>query len=67
MDTERSYPYEGRVGQCRYNASNSGGALRSFARLPKDEVLLKAAVARIGPLAVGVYATLPEFKNYKGG
>lgn len=50
IDTETSYPYETKVGVCRYKPRNSGANDRGYVYLPRgDENALKKAVATIGP------------------
>lgn len=66
VDTESSYPYEGRNGKCRFNPATVGAKVTGFTKLPKgSEVDLAVAVATIGPVSVAVDAN--NFQFYKGG
>jgi hypothetical protein len=59
IDTEDSYPYEGKdQSDCRYKAENKGASLTSYVELPaNDEENLKNIVGVIGPVAVAIEAT----------
>lgn len=68
IDSESFYPYEHRDGQCRYSIQGKAGYCLGFHVLPKgDEKALQAAVATVGPVAVGINAMLPSFHHYRGG
>ena len=46
LDTEESYPYEGKDGQCRYKTSDIGAKDVGFKNVPSgDENALKFAIA----------------------
>ncbi|XP_047990563.1 procathepsin L-like [Leguminivora glycinivorella] len=66
IDTEASYPYEGRNGQCRYNPNNVGTTNKGYVKLPRDEDKLKEAVATIGPISVTINS-LPSIRHYEDG
>ncbi|KAH8371531.1 hypothetical protein KR093_007866, partial [Drosophila rubida] len=58
IDTERSYPYNGRDNRCKYRRSNKGATVRGIVRVRQgSESALAAAVAAHGPIAVSVDAT----------
>lgn len=68
IDTEDSYPYEGRDSTCRYNTKNSGAIDTGFVDIPKgNETKLKAAVATIGPISVAMDASSSLFQFYQEG
>ncbi|KAM9309962.1 uncharacterized protein KZ484_025887 [Pholidichthys leucotaenia] len=68
IDSEASYPYEGRDGQCRYNPEYRASTCSSFRNLRSgDENDLKQAVATVGPISVAIDAMLDSFRFYKGG
>ena len=48
LDTEESYPYEGRDGKCRYSASSIGATDVGYKKIKfGDENALKSAVATV--------------------
>jgi cathepsin L len=69
IDTEESYPYEGIDRTCRYNKKNLGATDYGFVDIypSGDEQALKAAVATVGPIAVGIDASAYSFQFYRGG
>uniref|UniRef100_H3CUT5 Cathepsin S, ortholog 1 n=1 Tax=Tetraodon nigroviridis TaxID=99883 RepID=H3CUT5_TETNG len=68
VDSDSFYPYEHQTGKCRYSVQGKAGSCSSFHVLPwGNEETLKAAVARVGPVAVAVNAMLPTFHLYRGG
>lgn len=68
IDTETSYPYEGRdVSQCRFKRNASGGTIKQYARVERSESQLKSAVASIGPIAVAIDAGHTSFQLYNHG
>ncbi|CAL8365324.1 unnamed protein product [Arctogadus glacialis] len=68
IDSGRCYPYEEKVGDCRYSSRGRAGYCVSFAAVPRDnEMALQAAVAKVGPVSVGINAGLPSFQSYKEG
>ena len=69
IDTEKTYPYEGRDHQkCRYKAKNSGAHDAGYVEIESgnDEKLLMA-VATVGPISVGIDASLATFMHYQHG
>ncbi|XP_048207434.1 procathepsin L-like [Perognathus longimembris pacificus] len=67
LDSEESYPYEARVGPCRYNPEKSVANVTGFINIPPNEKALMHAVATVGPIAAGVHSLRDSFKYYKGG
>lgn len=68
IDTEQEYPYEIKDGSCRFNKSSVGGRASGYVELPPgDEEALKAAVAVVGPVAVGIDTDPMSLYLYSGG
>ncbi|XP_042858750.1 cathepsin L-like [Penaeus japonicus] len=68
IDTEESYPYEAKNGQCRFNASDVGATDTGFVDVEHgSESALKKAVATIGPISVAIDASRPTFHFYHDG
>lgn len=65
--TEKSYPFEDKVGKCRYNPNERGAYISSVKKVPyRDENALKYAVAAMGPVSATVYRH-KSFDEYKKG
>lgn len=68
IDTEESYPYVGKNGQCHFSAADVGATVTGFTDLPKgDENAMKNAVATVGPIAVAIDASHYSFQLYSHG
>lgn len=68
IDTEESYPYEGRDGKCRFKKKNVGATDRGFIDIESgNEEVLKEAVATIGPISVAIDASGDKFQMYEKG
>jgi cathepsin L len=68
IDTEESYPYEGKDGlPCRYKEENKGATVSGYVDIPKSESKLKEAVATIGPVSVAIDASHNSFMSYQSG
>lgn len=69
LESEKIYPYEAKDElQCRYQESQSKGAVESQVLLsPCTEKSLKASLAKHGPIAIAVDASLATFQSYKSG
>jgi len=68
IDTEASYPYTGRDGSCKFQASNVGAKVSGYTMVTaKDENALKDAVANNGPVAVAINAASFSFQMYSSG
>lgn len=68
IDTEESYPYEGKNGQCRFKASTIGAEDTGFTDIKAgDEDALKTATATVGPISVAIDATGIKFQLYRHG
>jgi cathepsin L len=68
IDTETSYPYEGKDLPCRFKREDVGAKDTGYIDLPsKDENALQQAVAKIGPISVAIDASHSSFHLYKSG
>jgi len=68
IDTESSYPYEGRDRTCRFNKDNVGATVSGFVDVEsEDEDALKAALATVGPVSVAIDASNYSFQFYEDG
>lgn len=63
------YPFVGKSSRiCKYHKEHKGGSNSAYKDLPKgDEQKLKEAVAKIGPIAAGIHASLKSFVYYHHG
>ncbi|KAN0045276.1 hypothetical protein ACTA71_005653 [Dictyostelium dimigraforme] len=67
IDTEKSYPYEGADGDCRYKAENSGATISSYVNVTfGSETSLESAV-NVNPVACSIDASHSSFLFYKSG
>ncbi|EDV27009.1 expressed hypothetical protein [Trichoplax adhaerens] len=68
IDTEASYPYEGRDDICRYKKTNKGAIDTGYMDIKQySEDDLKAAVATVGPISVAIDASHKSFHMYHTG
>ncbi|CAF1428998.1 unnamed protein product, partial [Didymodactylos carnosus] len=68
IDTEKSYPYEGKDGKCRFKRENVGANDTGYVDIKQgSESDLQIAIATIGPISVAMDASHPSFINYKSG
>jgi len=68
IDTEDSYPYEGKDDKCRYKKEDKGASDTGFVDVTTgDESKLQEAVATIGPVSVAIDAGNPSFQMYHKG
>eukprot|EP01132_Coremiostelium_polycephalum_P005735 gene5735-7132_t len=65
IDSEKSYPYKARNGQCAFKPQNIAAKLTNHTMIPKNETQIKAYLNAIGPLAIAVDAKSWPF--YSGG
>lgn len=67
IDTEESYPYHAREDECRFNSLTVGATMKSYVNITiGDELELAEAVAKYGPVSVGI-ATSAKFGHYRTG
>lgn len=68
---EKMYPYKASDGfECQYQKSQSRPlwTIKSYVSLsPCSEKSLKESLAKYGPIAIAVDASLPTFQSYKAG
>lgn len=68
IDTEESYPYEGKDDKCRYDPASKGATDKGFTDIPSgNEAKLTEAIATVGPISVAIDASHPSFQMYKKG
>lgn len=68
IDTEKSYPYEGKDAKCRYNPDTVGATDTGYGEIPSgSEEKLTEAIATIGPISVAIDAGHPSFQLYRSG
>ncbi|WAR04531.1 CATL-like protein [Mya arenaria] len=69
IDTDASYPYQAEVHNCRFNKSTIGARAYGYhdIRPRGSEEALQQAVARVGPVSVGIDAHNMFFKYYSHG
>jgi len=66
--TERSYPYETRLANCRFNRAYVAATVAGYQEIPNgDENTMAQAVATAGPVAVAIDASHYSFRSYKHG
>ncbi|XP_069505841.1 cathepsin K-like [Ambystoma mexicanum] len=68
IDSEDTYPYVGEDESCLYNPTGKAAGCAGFKEIPQgNEKALKKAVAKVGPVAVSIDASLPSFQFYSKG
>ncbi|XP_061426793.1 LOW QUALITY PROTEIN: procathepsin L-like [Lethenteron reissneri] len=68
IDSEASYAYTAKDGVCKYNPKNKAAEDTGFMDIPNgNEGALKNAVASVGPVSVGIDASLESFQLYSSG
>lgn len=68
IDTEESYPYEGKNAKCRFQAATIGAVDTGFTDIAQgDEDALKTAAATVGPISVAIDASGLRFQFYRHG
>lgn len=68
IETEKSYPYKGVGGSCKYERKYSSATLRKYIDIRKgDEKKLQEAIATIGPISIAVDASHRSFQFYSSG
>ncbi|XP_063003379.1 procathepsin L-like [Elgaria multicarinata webbii] len=68
INSERSYPYKGKKGECRYNPAQVAAKCTSIENVPKgNERALEQAVAKFGPVSVALDSRSKQFQFYKSG
>merc|ERR1711988_624713 len=68
VDTESSYPYEGRDASCRYSSAYRGATCTGYVSIRRnDENDLLNAVGSVGSVSVSLYASTQGFQFYSSG
>ncbi|KAJ8935479.1 hypothetical protein NQ314_012771 [Rhamnusium bicolor] len=68
IDSEEHYPYEGKNGTCRYEVSANVTSTKGYGNIATgNEEHLKAAIATVGPIAVGMDASAKVIIFYEKG
>ncbi|XP_062848544.1 cathepsin K [Trichomycterus rosablanca] len=68
IDSEEAYPYMGQDEPCAYNKSGKVAEIRRYKEVKKgSEYALASAVAKVGPVSVGIDAMQSTFQFYKSG
>ncbi|KAJ0066480.1 hypothetical protein NL108_013651 [Boleophthalmus pectinirostris] len=68
IDSEQAYPYVGEDQPCRYNSSGMAAQCKGFREIPVgNEHALAVALWKVGPVSVGIDATLNSFQMYQKG
>jgi len=68
IDTEASYPYTARDGECRFKKAHVGATVSGFVDVESgDEDALVAALATVGPVSVAIDASQFSFQFYSKG
>ncbi|XP_054443935.1 procathepsin L-like isoform X2 [Pteronotus mesoamericanus] len=65
LDSEASYPYHARDESCKYKPEFSAANDTGFVNIHRQEKSLMKAVASVGPISVGIDASLISFQFYK--
>ncbi|XP_054257152.1 procathepsin L-like [Macrosteles quadrilineatus] len=69
IDTEASYPYEAKEGECRYNATNKGATISHYGFFYSEtqELGIQYSVATYGPVSAIIDTAHISFQLYKSG
>ncbi|XP_053331154.1 cathepsin K-like [Spea bombifrons] len=68
IDSEEAYPYIGTDQECRYDPSGRAATVKNFKVVKEgSEKALMKAVGTVGPISVGIDASLGTFAFYKKG
>ncbi|NWR80478.1 CATS protein, partial [Centropus unirufus] len=68
IDSDEGYPYTAQDGSCKYDPITQAATCSLYVTLPPgNENFMKDVVGTIGPVSVGIDASLPSFYLYKSG
>ncbi|XP_069806614.1 cathepsin K-like isoform X2 [Dendropsophus ebraccatus] len=68
IDSEEAYPYVGEDQPCNYTAAGKAAKCKAYKEVTQgNEKALKKAVGTVGPVSVGIDATLSSFQFYSKG
>ncbi|KAM7463864.1 hypothetical protein LguiA_031985 [Lonicera macranthoides] len=65
IEEEESYPYTGKLGECKFRPEKVAVKITNFTNIPVDENQIQANLVHHGPLAVGLNAVFMQ--TYIGG
>ncbi|XP_072986783.1 probable cysteine protease RD19D [Typha latifolia] len=60
LEEEKSYPYTGKQGECKFNRDKIAVIVANFSSIPLDEDQIMANLVHRGPLAVGLNAAFMQ-------
>jgi len=67
IESENSYPYQARQGQCRFSRSKVVATCTGARRINQGESYLQNAVANVGPISILIDASHRSFQFYRRG
>ncbi|KAM5128991.1 cathepsin K-like [Mantella aurantiaca] len=68
IDSEAAYPYAGEDQTCNYTVAGKAAKCKSYKEVQEgNEKALKTAVGTVGPVSVGIDASLSTFQFYSTG
>lgn len=68
IDTESTYPYKAKDGQCIFKSKNVGATISSYVDIKSgSEKQLMEATAKVGPISVAIDAGHGSFQSYSSG
>ncbi|CAJ1063054.1 cathepsin K [Xyrichtys novacula] len=68
IDSEETYPYVGEDQPCRYNSTGMAAQCKGYKEIQQgNEHALAVALYKVGPVSVGIDATLSSFQFYQRG
>lgn len=67
LNTEASYPYTARNGQCKSNPANIGATITSYKDVPSQQEAALMQAVNNQPVSVAIDASHPSFQLYKTG
>uniref|UniRef100_G1QA95 Cathepsin V n=1 Tax=Myotis lucifugus TaxID=59463 RepID=G1QA95_MYOLU len=67
LGSEESYPYQVKVGPCKYRPEDSVANDTGFVDIPEQETAFMKAMATVGPISVAIDASHLSFQFYEDG
>lgn len=65
IESEKTYPYTGKKGACKYNPKNSVTKITGYKKVSSNDKALTQAIATVGPISVGI--NTKGLKQHKNG